>query len=153
MIKKVVIIVSIVIILIVAGYIGYKTYILNKYNVANLGNTYQEIIESFNNEETVTINNQQLSEEEYTNFQNIKFKNIVEGYTKEEIDSTYPIMQYKNEAEKKWISISTMETFVSMFTNDQITIYGSMDSDEELPKDIESAEKRKAYLEKKQHNK
>ena len=29
MIKKVVIIVSIVIILIVAGYIGYKTYILN----------------------------------------------------------------------------------------------------------------------------
>ena len=64
MTKKVVIIVSIVIILIVAGYIGYKTYILNKYNVADLGNTYQEIIESFNNEETVTINNQQLSEEE-----------------------------------------------------------------------------------------
>ena len=31
MIKKVVAIISIVIILIVAGYIGYKTYILNKY--------------------------------------------------------------------------------------------------------------------------
>ena len=55
MIKKVVAIISIVIILIVAGYIGYKTYILNKYNVASLGNTYQEIIESFNNKETVTI--------------------------------------------------------------------------------------------------
>ena len=148
MIKKVVIIVGIVIILIVAGYIGYKTYILNKYNVANLGNTYQEIIESFNNKETVTINNQQLSEEEYTNFQNIKFKNIVEGYTKEEIDSTYPIMQYKNEIEKKLISISTMENFVSLFTKDGITILGTMDSDEELPKNIESAEKRKAYLEK-----
>ena len=148
MVKKVVAIVSIVVIVIVASYIGSKIYILNKYNVADLGNTYQEIIERLNNKETVTINNQELTEEEYTNYQNIKFKNIVEGYTKEEIDSAYPTMQYKNEAEKKLISISVMEPFVSTFTKEEITIFGTMDSNEEIPKDIENPEKRKAYLEK-----
>lgn len=148
MIKRIFAIVSIVIILIVIGYFSYKTYILNKYNVTNLGNSYQEIIKSLNKKESVTINNQQLSEEEYTIFKNIKFKKMVEGYTKEEIDSTNPFMQYKNEIEKKLISIGTMESFVSLFTKDGITIFGTIDADEEIPKNVENSKKRKDYLEK-----
>lgn len=148
MVKKVIVIVGIILVLIVGGYLGYKSYVLKKYDLSNLGNSYPKILEKINNKNKVTINNQKLSEEEYTNFQNIKFKNIVEGYTKEEIDSAYPIMQYKNEIEKKLISISTMENFVSLFTKDGITILGTMDSNEEIPKDIENSEKRKNYLEK-----
>lgn len=148
MVKKVIVIVSVILVLVIGGYLGYKLYILNKHDLSNLGDSYPKILEKINNKNKVTINNQKLSEEEYTNFQNIKFKNVVEGYIKEEIDSTYPIMQYKNEEEKKLISISTMENFVSSFTKSGITILGTMDSNEEIPKDIENPEKRKSYLEK-----
>ena len=53
MVKKVIVIVGIILVLIVGGYLGYKSYVLKKYDLSNLGNSYPKILEKINNKNKV----------------------------------------------------------------------------------------------------
>lgn len=145
MVKKIILTITTILVVLVGGYIGYKSYNINKYDVSNLGNTYQEILEKINNKKKITITHQE-PEEEYINFQNISFKNIIEGYTKE-VDSSNTMVKYKNEQEKKQFSISIFETYLSTLISEDIEIFGNENENKKIVENIEDVTARKRYLE------
>lgn len=78
--KYIIIIVVILLLLLVGGYLGYKIYYANYYDLSHIEN-FEKYRDNFViDEEKFTITTTKILEEEYLIFKNIKIKNIFAGF-------------------------------------------------------------------------
>ncbi len=121
-----------IIILIVLFAIGYKVCAYFAY-VKNLSYENKGIVLDGN----YTIKTNEINEDEYLVFDNIKMKNIFNGYTKYE-DNTNTlkyIQRFDDNALNKAIYIGAEDEFVDILLNDELNVF-SMDISIEDPKYI-----------------
>ena len=75
-----IIIVAILLLVLVGGYLGYKIYYVNYYDLSHIQN-FEKIRENFViNEKKLTVTTTTLAEGEYFTYKNMKMKNIFDGY-------------------------------------------------------------------------
>lgn len=85
--KKKVVIVLVILIIIVGGYLGYKVYYLNKYNVDDMEEYYQKFINLVGEKDTYTVHASKLDDSEYYIFDELCIKNFFSGFQEDKISS------------------------------------------------------------------
>ena len=78
--KYIISIIAIILLLLIGGYLGYKIYYANYYDLSNIEGFEKYKDKFVIDEESVTITTITLPEEEYLVFKNMKVKNIFEGF-------------------------------------------------------------------------
>lgn len=80
--KYLILIIIILLLLLVGGYLGYKIYYANYYDLSNIQD-FEKSKENFViKDDTITITTNKLSEEEYLIFKNMKMRNIFSDFEK-----------------------------------------------------------------------
>ena len=78
--KHIILIIVILLLLLVGGYLGYKIYYANYYDLSHIEGFEKYKDKFVIDEDMVTITTTTLPEEEYLVFKNMKVKNIFEGF-------------------------------------------------------------------------
>ena len=103
------------------SFVFTKLYLLKKYEVKDYKNEkYQNIINSLNKQDTLTIYKKTISEDDYLSFQNIRIRNDFSEYTNEMDNTGYASSTYNLYKDSKLLamfSISTFETYIELFKN------------------------------------
>ncbi len=129
--KRIIIIISL---LVIAIYVGVKVYCYNKYS-----HSKKSEIPSITITGKMTVNHVDLDENDYITFNNIKFKDIFEGYEKEIDDNIYKIILKDNDGQiQKAVLIGTEDQFVDIIRDyeDFKELYNSVKK-ENINNDVE----------------
>ena len=129
--KRIIIIFSL---LVIAIYVGVKVYCYNKYS-----HSKESEIPSITITGKMTVNHVDLDENDYITFNNIKFKDIFEGYEKEIDDNIYKIILKDKDGQiQKAVLIGTEDQFVDIIRDyeDFKELYNSVKK-ENINNDIE----------------
>lgn len=144
--KKKIIIIVLAIVLLIGLFFGYKTINYIRYTFEKPDNI-SKVVKGLKNQKTITVNKKELPENEYIKVtDNIKMKNIFDGYTLDE-NGEGNIVSYKKEGsvinfEKGELNFQMIDAFV----DDEIIIFADLDGFKGSIKDAD----RKGFLEK--HN-
>ena len=78
--KYIILIIVIMLLLLVVGYLSYKIYYVNYYDLSQIEH-YEKYRDNFGiKDETFTITTTNIPEEEYLIFKNMKLRNVFEGF-------------------------------------------------------------------------
>ena len=143
--NKKTIIISVIVLLIVL-FFGYKTINYIRYTFEKPDNV-SKVVKGLKNQKTITINKKELPEEEYVKVtDNIKMKNIFDGYTIDETGGGNVVSYKKDDSiiniEKGDLNIQIIDAFL----DDETVIFSDLDGFKGSIKDAD----RKGFLEK--HN-
>lgn len=114
--KKNIIIILIPIVLLIT-YLIYKGIVFNMYNSNKIETNYENFITAFTTKDTMKITKQQVLNNDYLVFNNIKIRNDFKQY--KEITRMDKFIRYmyedKKTNEKSYISIGIQDTYTNMF--------------------------------------
>lgn len=128
--NKVIAIISIVFI-IVLSFFTYKGIMLHKYSTTKIEN-YDEIINGLSFDQTMNIYKKTINENEYVIIDDIKIRNDFNTFKKtekqSELDSIKYILYDENNKVKSAIFIGKMDSYVNIFTSEELVIFNGKDN-------------------------
>lgn len=114
-------IIIVVLISIVSIFIGYRSFNFVCYNLNFINNEqYQELIKGYVVKDVIEVDSIKLNESDYIEYQNIKLKNIFEGYEKTE-ENDY--ISYSNKEQNTHVTISKSRQFIE-YLEEEIALFG-----------------------------
>lgn len=126
--SKNLIFILVALLILVVAYFGYKGFNLYYYSNDNQKELYSKLVDSLNNEDTMTIKRERSTD--YLEYKNVKIKNVFKEFKKMEQQSTDNSVKYalydENNNVKASFWIGETDTYINNIKADK-TLYGTDD--------------------------